>query len=273
MPQTNRMSLVISLILLGLILLSTIQDPGWPIELNVLGSPLTLSISRMSLIVAIVVAITCVGTETLLRAHPALVAASMGYTFTFWILPVLVTVAAALMVPPLFPHRLWWLASLAVTYVGLAVVFIAEYRTVDPADPGYSNARLTLNLVTYVAAFVLYVSILGTRVRSLLSATAVILVTIPLCLELLRSTEKSSDRTRVFALLTGLVMGEMTWALNYWSIRGLVSGILLVLIFYVVTGIAQQHLLGRLTRRVLLEFAVTAVIGFTLVLGFTPWLR
>ncbi len=273
MFQTNRMSLVISLILLGLILASAIQLPAWQVNLDVLGSPLTLGVSRVTLITAVLVAIACVGAETLLRAHPALTAASTRYTATFWILPILVTVAATLMVPPLFPHRLWWLAALAVTYVGLAVVFIAEYREVDPADPGYGNARLTLNLVTYVAAFVLYVSILGTRTRSLISATAVVLVTIPLCLELLRSTEKSFDRTWIFAFLTGLVMGEMTWALNYWSVSGLIGGTMLVLIFYVVTGIAQQYLLGRLTRRVLLEFAVTACVGFALVLTFTSWLR
>jgi len=272
MPQTSRMSLVISLILVGLILASAFQVPGWQINLNVLGSPLTLGVSRVSLIMAVLVAMACVGTETLLRTHPALEGAPMRYTVTFWVLPVLVTIAAALMVPPQYPNPPGWIATLVVTYVALAIVFIAEYQTVDPLDPGYSNARLTLNLVTYAAAFVLYVSILGTRTRSLLSATGVMLVTIPLCLELLRSTEERFERTRIFAFVTGLVMGEMTWALNYWSISGLKGGTLLVLIFYVVTGSSQQYLMGRLTRRVLLEFGVTALVGFALVLVFTPWL-
>jgi hypothetical protein len=60
-------------------------------------------------------------------------------------------------------------------------------------------------------------------------------------------------------------MGEVTWALNYWAVGQLVGGLLLLLTFYVLTGVGQQYLARRLSRRVLLEFVIISTIGLLLV--------
>ncbi len=69
------------------------------------------------------------------------------------------------------------------------------------------------------------------------------------------------------------MLGEVTWALNYWVLPGLTGGLLLLLIFYLLIGIAQHGLQGRLTRRVMIEFAVFAVVALILIAlvgpGFT----
>jgi len=44
----------------------------------------------------------------------------------------------------------------------------------------------------------------------------------------------------------------------------------LLLIFYLVTGLARQGLLGSLGRRVLIEFAAVALIGLALLLRYGP---
>jgi hypothetical protein len=66
------------------------------------------------------------------------------------------------------------------------------------------------------------------------------------------------------------VLGQVTWALNYWLLPGLTGGLLLLLIFYLMVGIAQQGLQGRLTRRVLLEFGIFALIALILIGVVSP---
>jgi hypothetical protein len=62
----------------------------------------------------------------------------------------------------------------------------------------------------------------------------------------------------------------VTWALNYWVLPGLTGGLLLLLIFYLLVGIAQQGLQGRLTRRVLLEFGIFGVVALVLIAAVGP---
>jgi hypothetical protein len=65
------------------------------------------------------------------------------------------------------------------------------------------------------------------------------------------------------------VVGEATWALNYWRLDNWTASLLLLLFFYLATGIAQQYLLDRLKPAVLLEFGLVtaAVLTLVLVLG------
>ena len=75
-------------------------------------------------------------------------------------------------------------------------------------------------------------------------------------------------------MIIGLVMGEIVWALSYSKMNSpsinsgqrLTAGIFLLLTFYLVTGLARQGLLKLLNRRILIEFAVVALIGLALLL-------
>ncbi|RIK41773.1 MAG: hypothetical protein DCC57_18720, partial [Chloroflexi bacterium] len=58
-----------------------------------------------------------------------------------------------------------------------------------------------------------------------------------------------------------------------WVLPGLTGGLLLLLIFYLLVGIAQQGLQGQLTRRVLLEFGVFGVVALALIAAVGPGFR
>ena len=69
----------------------------------------------------------------------------------------------------------------------------------------------------------------------------------------------ATRRVWLYAGVVGLCMGELTLALNYYLLDVRVAGGLMLLAFYVLTGLAQQHLWQRLTRRVVYEYiAITA---------------
>ena len=68
-----------------------------------------------------------------------------------------------------------------------------------------------------------------------------------------------------------MAAGEVTWALNYWVVRELVGGAVLLLLFYVLAGLNEVILRGELTRRLLVEYVGVGVVGFLLILSTGPW--
>jgi hypothetical protein len=86
-----------------------------------------------------------------------------------------------------------------------------------------------------------------------------------LAAEILRTIAGRPGLVLNYSLIIGLVLGQVTWALNYWLLPGLTGGLLLLLIFYLLVGVAQQGLQDRLNRRVLLEFAIFGVVALLLI--------
>jgi hypothetical protein len=58
--------------------------------------------------------------------------------------------------------------------------------------------------------------------------------------------------------------------LSYAQIHSLSAGILLLLIFYLTTGLARQALVESVNRRILIEFAAVGLIGLVLLLRYAP---
>jgi hypothetical protein len=148
--------------------------------------------------------------------------------------------------------------------VGLTVA--AEYASVAPESSGYGAARLALNMLAYLLAFALFVLIYQSRVRSLVSATLVLIVAFLVALDLLSATEAAYGRVLLFAVANALVIGECTWALNYSGLSAWAGGLLLLALFYILVNVSHQHLLGRLTRATVIEFIVVGILVLALIL-------
>jgi len=286
MHRYDQLSVLVSLVLLGIALSSIIELPIKSLTLIVLDHPFPLSLSVPRIIAFLLAAMVWTGTDSMVRSHSKVRSAGLGYALTFCPLPTLFTLVAFFLVLPLSINRPFWLGGLALIGLLLSLIIVGEWHTIDHND---GIARLGLNLIAYLVALALYVGIYK-EVRSPLSAVATLVVSGLLALDLLRVGENDelsrpssngvplrregssgdTGRTWLCALVAGLAMGEAAWALNYWQISGLRGGMLLLLIFYVITGLAQQGLLGRLTRWVLVEFAIVAVIGLILLYHYAP---
>jgi hypothetical protein len=168
------------------------------------------------------------------------------------------------------PLRLYWLGGLALTALLLLLIAVAQYHTVDPTDPGYRLARLALNILAYLVALGLFILIYNSKARSLLSATTTAAVGSLLALEMLRGVHYNLRPTGLYALITGLALGQVTWALNYWTVGRLTGGLLLLLVFYLATGLSQEGLLRKLNRRTLVEFALVALVSLGLIIKYRP---
>jgi hypothetical protein len=269
MLYRERASVVATLVVLGLILASFLQFPTRSYDLTVLGSPLSVNLTQTALMAALLVGITCAGTDSIVRSHPTAQRIEARYSFVTWTLPGLTVLLATLLLPQA-PSQLYRLAGYVLIGLILLLVISAEYYTVDPSHRLYLTARLSLNAWAYLVALVLFVLIYSAKARSLISATGVTLVSTLLALEFLRSAGRSFGRTALYAAIAGLCTGEIIWAMNYWRIHGVTGGLILLLGFYVATGLANQQLQGRLTRRVLIEYGAVALIGLFVLLQFGP---
>lgn len=266
-PSVNldRLSVFIGVVVLTPVLIRFISVSPRTISFNLLGSPVSFQVSDTWVTVGMLTALSCTGVNAVIRTHPRISQPDPPPLFTFWILPGLTGLNAALLLARAPTWPLWW-AGLMLTGSAIALVAVAEFATVDPYRLGYARARLILNVVAYVLAFTSFTLIYSTRGRSMLTAPSVSTVGLILAFELLNTTEVPMRQALLYALFAALLLGESAWALNYWRLTAPAGGMILLLVFYIVVGVVQQLLLNRLTRRTLIEFAIVATIAFALVL-------
>ncbi|MCL5264568.1 MAG: hypothetical protein M1343_05145 [Chloroflexi bacterium] len=241
-----------------------------------IGLALSLMISPpLSWLVAVVLtAMVCVGTDQVIHSNRSVHLRRKRYAVTLWILPALLVLGAFLFLRlPFFATGLAVVVGLLATAALLYAVITAQCHTVDTDGSYYGLARFALNLISYLTAFSLFAAIYSSKIRSSVSATAILIISILVCLELLRGTEQNVMRTWIYSFVIGVILGQVTWALNYWVISGLVGGLFLLVVFYVLSGIAQNHLLGKLSARLAVEFGVVALAGLSLAMTSGFWLQ
>jgi hypothetical protein len=130
-----------------------------------------------------------------------------------------------------------------------------------------------LRLSTFPLAVLLFTSIYRTRLRSLVTATSVTLVATLLAFSILHHSEQASrslGRTVLYSGVIGLVLGETTWALNYWRANALTVGVLLMILFYVLTGIVREYIRAGIRWQAVTEFLIVAALGVWIVARFGP---
>lgn len=264
----DRLSMLLALFMLGNVLFQFVDLPGHVYRLQVLGSPLQLHASGTLLLITLMMGLASTGTSLVLHDHPLLIEHPNRLISLSWILPGMLAGLSAylLSLAPTYPI---WLAGLIVSVVAVGLTVSAEHAAIHPDAPRYASARLALNVLAYLMAFAVFVAIYQTRTRSVVTGTLMLLAATLLAIDLLSVAGVKVRRLLPFAGIVGLIIGESTWALNYWPVSAWVGGLLLLLIFYVATNIAHQHLLERLSLSTLVEFtAVTvAVLAVVVLMG------
>jgi hypothetical protein len=262
----GRLSVLVALVILSFGLLPLIEAPtAGSVGTSFLGTPLRLDITAGTVVMLLVTVLTCAGVDQLVRDHPRVRRGEVRRTFSYLILPAATVIVAAQLLINITDTPLWIL-GLIVTAVVLWPTILAEYAVVDPEGVLASRARLFLTALTYVLAVLLFGLIWNTRARSSISATLTFLAAGSLAFDLLYATGAQLSRVFMFSLSIGLVIAEGNWAINYWRSNVFIAAVAQLLAFYSLIGLAGQHLLDRINRRVLIEFGVVMVIALFLLL-------
>lgn len=266
----DRISVITWVLVLGFGLSLLLRIPTTVIGFRALGSPTSIELSATTMMAIVLAMAASAGTESLIRLHPKRQANRLGLTWAYWALPAAISMITVVLLPSI-PTQLLQVAVILVSGLLLTIGFFSLYATVEPGQPGFRRARLWLDALAYGAALLLFLFVYQSRTRSLLSGTLVTMTATLLAVELLRTSTNETRQVLIYSVVVGLLLGEVTWALNYWPLLpGLTGGLLLLLSFYLAVGIALQGLQGRLTRRVLIEFGLFAVVALILIVVFGP---
>lgn len=270
-PRLNRerLSVLIALTLLTSVLFRFVQLPQITRQFRVLGSPLEVNLTGTWLLVLLVGGLAGMGARYVLAAHPDFPDRCVRPLHFSWLLPALIGGMAAYLTELAQTDAIWAVSLVgAMILIGLAVA--AEFATLSSTHPFYARARVALNVLAYLLAFAFFFVIYHTRARSLVTATGVTVVAFLIALDLFSVAETQGMRVVLYAAVTGLMIGEATWALNYWRLDDWTASLLLLLVFYLGTGVVQQYLLERLRATVLLEFGFVTALILILMLTFRP---
>jgi hypothetical protein len=202
------------------------------------------------------------------RAHPSSGALGRGYVWTLWVAPVAWFAASAALL------RLTGGTSLAVAALAtalLGIILAAQQRELQLAAGTRRGAEFLVSLAVFVSAFALFgllyeARALGWPVALAAGALAVVLATVPL-----RRAAADEHRTALYCVVVGLIVGQVAWALTYWTAAAIVGGAFLLLLFYVLVGLSEAVLDRSFGRRVLLEYGMVGACGLVLIVGAGPW--
>ncbi len=212
-----------------------------------------------------VVGLVGLGTDGILRSHWRADLSGPADTAPFLFVPVLLALASGLFLEETVSGYQVVPAVIGASVL-LAAALYGEYVSVLSHGPSYALGRLTLNVLTYLAAFGFYAVIYSYDVDLVPSAFAVGLFSLLLAVEVFREAEADAYRALVFSAVIGIVVGEARWALYFVPLDGFLAALLLLLVFYQATGLVQHHLTGHLNRAIAAEFSVVTAIGLAVVI-------
>jgi hypothetical protein len=262
----DRLSILLGGVGVCLILSRISQLPTQRYGIQALGSQLGVELSTHWFMTALAVGLVVAQGRLVLLDHPL---CRGGQAFVFSILPALTALVVGALLSRMEGFQSWLLTMVAGMVV-LGVVTTSEFRSLEPSELVRPGARLLAATLVYAIALILLTLISTAGLRALLAGPAVFVVTSLLTVRFLWSTEHRSGRVALYSGIIGLVMAQVIWALNYWRISPVSSGLLLLMIFYVATGTVQQSLRGLMSRRVLVEHGVVAVATMAVILSLNP---
>jgi Protein of unknown function (DUF5656) len=264
-PRYDRIVSLVLLVVIGLALVFLIDINPNILRARLGGDLPTITVSWL-LIVSLVV-VTSAGADVFIRSHPQmqtrrLPTINLGFVAIelapgFWILPSF-TIVASFAFFRLFGASLGTTAGILASVAAgglLLATLIGQHYALDRRPDVRHNARLALQTITFLLAFGVFSAVYFARLRTLYSAALIGAAGTLLAYALLQWTPPRHGLS-LLAFMVGLTLAEATWALNYWAAAFLLGGALLLVIFYVATGLLQNHLEGTLSRRIFWEYGL-----------------
>jgi hypothetical protein len=263
-PRYDRIVSLVLLVLIGLAVVFFIDINPNILRARFGGDLPVITVSW--LLIASLVIIASTGADVFIRGHPQLQARglpalrlgplALELAPGFWVLPSFAIVASFAFFR-LFSATLGMAAfvmALAAAGVLLLATLLGQHYALDRRPEVRHAARLGLQAIALLLAFGIFSAIAYARMRTLYSAALVGASGTLLAFALLQWTQSRGGL--LLAAMVGLTLAEATWALNYWAATFLLGGALLLVVFYVSTGLLQSHLEGTLTGRVIAEYAL-----------------
>lgn len=254
LPDTDRVGVLTSTVLLAFALTRLIQVPEFNLEIQLPGFLLILPLNLSMAVSVLAAGLTATGMDWLLHSHPSLNARP---TYQWWLLPTLTTFVISVPLSILPGGVAWWV-GFAVAGAFLFFVFVAEYVVVDPGAPYYAISMAGLTAISYTLFFLLAVALRYSNVRLYILIPALFFAAFLASLRILH-LRLSGRWEYAWSAGIGFVCIQIASGLHYWPLSPIQFGLMLIGSLYGLTNLAVNLGEDQPTRRAVLEPAI--VIG------------
>ena len=223
-------------------------------------------------------AITLLGLFTLILFYWSLKEGlGLNFTLTSLILPVYFTLGVGLFWF-LLPANIYAQIPIVIIYgigiyalcLTLNIYTVSAIRTI-----ALLRAALGVGFVlTLFALFLIYDTILSLRVNILLYILSVISVSFPLLFQSYWSVDLNKYMNKevlLYSLISSLIIGEIAAILFFWPVTVVVGSLFLTITCYVLLGLGQAKLQGRLFAQTVREYLTIGVLVFIGMFFATRW--
>jgi len=243
LPNPGTLSILISVILLSYTLTHFVSIPDRAMELALLGVYFPITINFSTLVTLLVAGLAVSGSAWLLRHHPA---AQASVTAEHWILPGLTALVLMTAVEQLSFGWFWWAAALGSGLI-LALVFTAEYISLDAENPYYLGAEIGIAALSLVLFMILAVALHAAQLR-LFYRVPVLSISASLVFLRVLHVRHSKRWAVLPAAAVFLILGELAAGLHYWPLSSLSFGLALLGPLYALIEFTDQRLDQRLDQ-------------------------
>jgi hypothetical protein len=129
-------------------------------------------------------------------------------------------------------------------------------------------------LLTLVTMFFIFDTIISLRISILLTSIFVSISSFFLYLQGFWSVtldERFSKRLFVKTLISSVMMGEYAASIYFWPVTVVVGSLFLTVVAYVLLGLGQAKLEGRLFKQTVREYLVVGAVVFIVMFFSTHW--
>ena len=192
-------------------------------------------------------------------------------------LPALYTMGVALfyfLLPEVFLSRLFILIFFGIGMYALLLIenifTIATEKTIQLLRA----ARAVGFLMTLVTAFLFYDTLFSFRLPSYINSLGVFSLSFLLILPSLWTislSDRLGRRLIDYSLVLSLVMGQLALFISFWPLSIAAVSLFLVTSLYVILGISQNFLSGRLFKNTMAEYLRVGIIVFIITFFLASW--
>jgi hypothetical protein len=251
LPDSDRVGVLTSTVLLAFALTHLIQAPEFNVEIQFPGFFLLIPLNLSTLMTVLTAGLTATGMDWLLHGHPSLNGRS---TYQWWLLPTLTTFVIGVPLSILPGGTAWWVGFIVAGFL-LFFVFVAEYIVVDPGAPYYASAMAGLTAISYTLFLVLAVALRYSNARLYLLAPALFVAAFLAGLRILHL--RLTGRWE-YAWSAGIafICIQLAAGLHYWPVSPIQFGLMLIGALYGLTNLAVNLAEDQPARRAVVEPAI-----------------
>jgi hypothetical protein len=226
LPDRERLSAVMALILLAYAAARFVQIPGRLLAIDLGGIYLPLQISTNTLVAVLVSALTAAGADWLLQSE----AGKQGSTAKHWLLPAMTAWVLCLTLANIDFSLEWWLAFGAAGLLILAIL-LAEYSSSFPENRFYAFSTQALAALTFGLFLILAITIRGSGLRLYLAFPAIFIGSF-FAASRLQFLREDTEWRAMQMVAIAFIVSQIAAALHYLPISALGYGLMLLGLLY-----------------------------------------